>query len=57
MTRLGKVFTTILMLLSVTFFVIAVLANLTYVNYTPILNNPDTGLKAVAQRLQTRVWI
>ena len=55
MTKLGKIFTTIMMLLSVMFFVAALLANMTYVDYGPILNTPETGLKAVAQKNQARV--
>ena len=55
MTKLGKIFTTIMMLLSVMFFLAALLANMTYVDYAPLLNTPETGLKAVAQKQQARV--
>ncbi len=55
MTKLGKVFTTIMMLLSVMFFLAALLANMTHVDYGPILNTPETGLKAVAQKKQAEV--
>lgn len=55
MTKLGKIFTTIMMLLSVMFFLAALLANMTYVDYVPLLNAPEIGLKAVAQRQQAKV--
>jgi chromosome segregation ATPase len=55
MTKLGKIFTTIMMLLSVMFFLAALLANMSYVDYGPILNAPEVGLKAVAQKQQARV--
>lgn len=55
MTKLGKIFTTMMMLLSVMFFLAALLANMTYVDYVPLLNTPETGLKAVAQKQQAKV--
>ncbi len=55
MTKLGKIFTSIMLMLSVLFFVSALLANLTHVDYGPILNTPETGLKAVATKQQARV--
>ncbi len=55
MTKLGKIFTTIMMMLSIMFFLAGLLANMTYVDYVPLLNTPETGLKAVAQAQQARV--
>lgn len=55
MTKLGKIFTSIMMLLSIMFFLAGLLANMTYVDYVPLLNTPETGLKAVAQKQQARV--
>jgi hypothetical protein len=55
MTQLGKVFTGILMVLSVIFFLAAVMANATHVDYREALNDPTTGLKAVAAREQAKV--
>ncbi|MCC6507989.1 MAG: hypothetical protein IT423_02705 [Pirellulaceae bacterium] len=54
MTKLGKIFTTIMMLLSVMFFMAAVMVNATHVDYTEALNDPFYGLKAVAQREQAK---
>lgn len=55
MTKLGKVLTSIMMFLSIMFFLGALLANMTYVDYVPLLNAPEIGLKAVAQKQQARV--
>lgn len=55
MTKLGKIFTAILLGLSVMFFGVAIVVNATHVDYGDTLNDPTLGLKAIAQREQKRV--
>lgn len=54
MTQLGKIFTAITMVLSIIFFMVALVANATHVDYSETLNNPSTGLKAVEKREQAK---
>jgi predicted nucleic acid-binding Zn-ribbon protein len=46
MTLLGKVFTAIVLVLSVVFFVLALMVNATHINYRDQVENPNTGLRA-----------
>ncbi len=55
MTKLGKVFTVLVLSMSTLFFVVAIVVNSTHVDYSAALNDPTFGLKAVATREQSRV--
>lgn len=54
MTLLGKVFTSMVLILSVIFFTLAIAVNATHISYRELVENKSTGLKAMLAREQTK---
>ena len=54
MTLLGKVFTLMVFLLSVIFFTLSIAVNASHINYRDMVENKNTGLKAVLAREQAK---